>query len=71
MQTVSQATGIRLREARLTAGYSREQLAVRAGVASRTVTRVENGEDATMGTVAALAEVLGLTIVIIVADDAA
>jgi transcriptional regulator with XRE-family HTH domain len=70
MQTVSQATGIRLREARLAAGYSREQLAVRAGVASRTVTRVENGEDATMGTVAALAEVLGLTIVI-VADDAA
>ena len=71
MQTVSEATGLRIRGARVAAGYSREQLAVRAGVASRTVTRVENGEDATMGTIAALAEVLGLKISLVSLDDVA
>jgi transcriptional regulator with XRE-family HTH domain len=68
MGNIAEAAGARIRQARLAAGLTREQLAVSAGIASRTVTRVENGEDATMGTIIALADVLGLTITL--TDDA-
>jgi transcriptional regulator with XRE-family HTH domain len=68
MGNIAEAAGARIRQARLAAGLTREQLAVHAGIASRTVTRVENGEDATMGTIIALADVLGLTITL--TDDA-
>lgn len=46
MTTQSKRTGLRIRDARVAAGFTQEQLAFRAGVAVATVSRLENGRTA-------------------------
>lgn len=53
--------GTRLRELRQRRGLTQEQLAVKAGVYSRTVRRIEQGEDTTLGTLEAIAAALDMT----------
>lgn len=47
--------------ARTAAGLSQQVLATRAGVAQRTLARIEQGEDARLSTLDRIAAVLGLT----------
>ena len=54
--------GGRLREARLAQDMTQETLAKRAGLATRTVIRIESGEDARVGTISALAQALGISV---------
>lgn len=55
-------TGAKVKELRLAAELSQQTLATRAGVALRTLTRVEQGEDTRFGTLAALAAGLGVDV---------
>jgi len=49
----------RIRQLRLEKGWSQEQLATIAGLSTRTVQRIENGEQASLETLTALAAALG------------
>lgn len=61
-------TGDRVRSAREAAGLSREALAARAGVALRTLARIELGEDMRLGTLTSIARALDVSVVDLVAD---
>jgi transcriptional regulator with XRE-family HTH domain len=50
----------RVLRARLAAGLTQQVLATRAGLATRTLARIEDGEDTKVSTLAAIAEVLGV-----------
>lgn len=52
--------GRRIKEARIRAGLTQQTLAERAGLALRTLTRIENGEDIKLSTLSAIARVLGV-----------
>ncbi|MGE6468226.1 helix-turn-helix domain-containing protein [Serratia proteamaculans] len=52
----------RIRQLRLEKGWSQEQLATIAGLSSRTVQRIENGEQASLETLTAIAASLGLQV---------
>lgn len=54
--------GTAIREARLAAGLTQQVLATNAGLALRTLSRIEAGEDMTMSTLAALADALNLSL---------
>lgn len=49
----------RIRPLRLEKGWSQEQLATIAGLSTRTVQRIENGEQASLETLTAIAAALG------------
>jgi len=68
MGSVADAIGARVRTRRVAAGLSQEQLGVAAGVAGRTVARVEAAEDTTLGTLVAIADALGVTLADLVDD---
>lgn len=52
----------RIRQLRLEKGWSQEQLASIAGLSTRTVQRLENGEQASLETLSAIAAALELRI---------
>ncbi|AGO54624.1 putative DNA-binding protein [Serratia plymuthica 4Rx13] len=52
----------RIRQLRLEKGWSQEQLATIAGLSTRTVQRIENGEQASLDTLTAIAAALGLLV---------
>ncbi|CAI0774706.1 helix-turn-helix domain-containing protein [Serratia quinivorans] len=52
----------RIRQLRLEKGWSQEQLATIAGLSTRTVQRIENGEQASLETLTAIASAMGLQI---------
>jgi len=52
----------RIKEHRLARAWSQEQLAELAGISTRTVQRLENGEQASLETLSALAAVLALRV---------
>lgn len=52
----------RIRQLRLEKGWSQEQLATIAGLSTRTVQRIENGEQASLETLTAIAAALGLQV---------
>jgi transcriptional regulator with XRE-family HTH domain len=52
----------RLKAARERAGYTQEVLAVRAGIGTRTLARIESGEDVRYSTLVALANALGVDV---------
>jgi transcriptional regulator with XRE-family HTH domain len=52
----------RIRQLRLEKGWSQEQLATIAGLSTRTVQRIENGEQASLETLTAIAAAMGLQI---------
>lgn len=52
----------RIRQLRLDKGWSQEQLATIAGLSTRTVQRIENGEQASLETLTAIASAMGLQI---------
>ena len=68
MGNVAVATGTRVRATRLATGLTQEQLAVAAGLTSRTVKRVEAGEETTLGTLVAIAGALAVSVVDLVDD---
>jgi transcriptional regulator with XRE-family HTH domain len=53
--------GEKVRELRQARGLSQEQLAVKAGLYSRTIRRIEQGEDFTFGSLTAIATALDTT----------
>jgi transcriptional regulator with XRE-family HTH domain len=54
------SVGSRIRQLRQDQGLSQEQLAVKAGLYSRTIRRIEQGEDFTFGSLTAIAVALDL-----------
>lgn len=52
----------RIRPLRLERGWSQEQLATIAGLSTRTVQRIENGEQASLETLTAIAAALGVQV---------
>ncbi|HFF8948440.1 helix-turn-helix domain-containing protein [Serratia marcescens] len=52
----------RIRPLRLEKGWSQEQLAAIAGLSTRTVQRIENGEQASLETLTAIAAALGVQV---------
>ncbi|MEL5450208.1 helix-turn-helix domain-containing protein [Serratia bockelmannii] len=52
----------RIRPLRLEKGWSQEQLATIAGLSTRTVQRIENGEQASLETLTAIAAALGVQV---------
>lgn len=52
----------RIRQLRLEKGWSQEQLATIAGLSTRTVQRIENGEQASLETLTAIAAAMGLQV---------
>lgn len=52
----------RIRQLRLEKGWSQDQLATIAGLSTRTVQRIENGEQASLETLTAIAAALGLQV---------
>ncbi|EMF6667215.1 TPA: helix-turn-helix domain-containing protein [Serratia marcescens] len=52
----------RIRPLRLEKGWSQEQLATVAGLSTRTVQRIENGEQASLETLTAIAAALGVQV---------
>jgi len=52
----------RIRQLRLEKGWSQEQLATISGLSTRTVQRIENGEQASLETLTAIAAALGLQV---------
>ncbi|HFF9832070.1 MULTISPECIES: helix-turn-helix domain-containing protein [Serratia] len=52
----------RIRPLRLAKGWSQEQLATIAGLSTRTVQRIENGEQASLETLTAIAAALGVQV---------
>jgi transcriptional regulator with XRE-family HTH domain len=62
-------TGQAIKSARIRAGLTQQTLAERAGLALRTLTRIENGEDIKLSTLLAIADALNLSITDLVGDD--
>lgn len=58
-----------VRSARLAAGLSQQTLATTAGVSLKTLSRIETGEDMTLGTLTLIAEALGLTVAALLATE--
>jgi transcriptional regulator with XRE-family HTH domain len=54
----TKTVGERIREVRQSRGWSQERLAVEAGIYSRTVQRIESGEDFTFGSLTSIARAL-------------
>lgn len=54
--------GGNVREARQQAGLTQQTLAERAGLALKTLSRIENGEDMNLSTLAAIAAALDVTL---------
>lgn len=52
----------RVRAVREAAGMTQQTLATRAGISLRTLSRIEAGEDSTLGTIDAIANALGTTV---------
>ncbi|TQI80168.1 2TM domain-containing protein [Serratia fonticola] len=52
----------RIKDLRVAKGWSQEQLATIAGLSTRTIQRIENGEQASLDTLAAIASALGLQV---------
>ena len=71
MGYVAGATGQRVRDERARLGLSQEKLAGLAGITTRTVRRIEAGEETTVGTLAAIAEALGIPFGDLIDDPAA
>lgn len=63
------AIGNRVRSLRHAAGLTQQSLAERAGLAMRTVTLIEAGEDTRLSTLTAIAGVLDVTLEELFADD--
>jgi transcriptional regulator with XRE-family HTH domain len=63
-------TGAKIRQRRVAAGMTQQALAEDAGVALRTLVRIEQGEDVRLGTLTALADAFGITVSELLADDA-
>lgn len=61
-----------MKRLRLTAGLTQQTLAARAGISLKTLSRIEAGEDCTVGTLGPLAEHLGVNLAELFAsaDDA-
>ena len=69
MQSVPQATtATKVRRLRLAAGLTQQDLAARADLALRTIARIESGEQATVSTLQAIAQVLDVTIADLLAE---
>jgi transcriptional regulator with XRE-family HTH domain len=60
--------GDHVRQLRQARGWSQERLAVEAGLYSRTVRRIEQGEDFTFGSLTAIADALDTTAAEILAE---
>jgi transcriptional regulator with XRE-family HTH domain len=60
MQDLSIAS--KIREARRQAGITQQTLAERAGLALKTLSRIENGEDMNLSTLAAIAAALDVPV---------
>jgi transcriptional regulator with XRE-family HTH domain len=58
----------RVREHREAAGLTQQVLATRAGLAIRTIARIEDGEDTKLGTLRAIAQVLDLELADLLLD---
>jgi transcriptional regulator with XRE-family HTH domain len=56
------AIGESVKQARKARGWTREQLAIEAGVSFTTVANVERGAGATVGTIQKFAEALGVSL---------
>jgi transcriptional regulator with XRE-family HTH domain len=71
MAKIPPATSIgdRVRQHRQNQGLSQEQLAVKAGLYSRTIRRIEQGEDFTFGSLAAIAAALDIDPAALMSDD--
>lgn len=54
--------GTKVRKARESAGLSQQTLATKAGVAIRTLIRIEQGEDTKVGTLTLVSTALGLPV---------
>lgn len=52
----------RIKDLRVARGWSQEQLATIAGLSTRTIQRIENGDQASLDTLAAIASALGLQV---------
>ncbi len=52
----------RIKDLRIAKGWSQEQLATIAGLSTRTIQRIENGEQASLDTLTAIAAALGLQV---------
>jgi transcriptional regulator with XRE-family HTH domain len=63
--------GPAVRRAREARGLTQQTLATNAGIALRTLIRIEQGEDMRIGTLITLANELGITLADLVATDAA
>lgn len=62
-------TGDLVRQCRESAGLSQQVLATKAGVALRTLARIEAGEDMRLGTLVAIADALGVPATDLVATE--
>lgn len=67
MPNLAHAT--RVRELRVERGLSQQRLATKAELATRTVARIENGEDTTIGTLIAIAGVFGVPVADLLGDQ--
>jgi transcriptional regulator with XRE-family HTH domain len=67
MEELALRVGERIRLRRIDVGLSQEKLAARAGLTARTVARIELGEEARLGSIAAIADALGVNLADLVA----
>jgi transcriptional regulator with XRE-family HTH domain len=63
------ALGSRIKEARVAAGLTQQALAFKAGIALRTLSHIENGEDTKLSTLRAIAGVLDVPLTDLISDD--
>jgi transcriptional regulator with XRE-family HTH domain len=63
--------GPAVRRAREARGLTQQTLATSAGIALRTLIRIEQGEDMRIGTLTAIADVLGVSLSDLVSSSAA
>lgn len=69
MQDLQVATSVRT--LRTNAGWSQQALATKAGLSTRTVARIEAGEDCTLGTLASIADAFELAVLDLLGDQPA
>ena len=69
MRDLASQVGQRVRRLREERGISQEQLGVRAGLTSRTVRRIEQGEDTKITSLAAIADVLDVDLTALLNND--
>lgn len=70
MTVVQDRTFTKTRELREAAGLSQQALSSRAGIAIRTLVRVEQGEDTTLGTLRQIANALDVSVSTLIGDAA-